>query len=260
MRVGMHMRELWEHRLGFAMALAIALLAAGRMYGFGLFPPSLERSAGDGRAVTHVLVDTPRSTTVDLRQGIYDIRGLTDRALLVGNAMGSPAVRERIGKRAGVPANAITINTPLNAQYSENTAGSGGPQQDEGLAPAAAYRLDIQANPTVPEIDINSEAPTQSAAVKLADAAAEGLDSYLGSIARRLATQPASRINPVQLGPAQPLATNRGAGPVLALFVFVLVFAAASATVLFVTRVREGWRASNDRPDPDPAYGESVRG
>jgi hypothetical protein len=246
MRLGMHMRELWEHKLGFAIALAIALLAAGRTYGFSLFPPGLERSADNGRAATHVLVDTPQSTTVDLRQGIYDIEGFTNQALLVSNAMASAALRELIASRAGVPANAIRVTTPLNAEYPEAVAESGGPQGAEGLSQASPYRLGIQANPTVPLIDINTEAPTQDSAVKLADVAADGLNSYLAAIARSNAT-PDSRINLVQLGPAQPVATSRGAGWALTLLVFTLVFSAASATVLFVVRVRKGWRASDPR-------------
>jgi hypothetical protein len=245
MRLGMHMRELWEHKLGLTIALAVALLAAGRLYGIGLFPPSLERSAGGGRAVAHVLVDTPHSTTVDLRQSTYDIDGLTSRALLASNAMASAAVRDRIAGRAGVPAGAIKTSTPLNAEYPEGVAESGGPQGAEGGSPAPPYRLDIQANPTVPLVDIDTEAPTQRTAVKLAEAAVYGLDSYLAAAG---ATLPGSRIVLVQLGRAQPLATSRGAGAALTLLVFALVFAVASATVLFVTRVRKGWRVSDDEP------------
>lgn len=252
MRLGRHMRELWDHKLGLAIALAIALLAAGRMYGFGLFPPGLERAAGDGHAATHVLVDTPQSTTVDLRQGTSDIEGLTNQALLVSNAMASAAVRERIAVRAGIPANAIRTSTPLNAEYPEGIAEGGGPQGAEGLSPTFLYRLDIQANPSVPLIDINTQAPTEDSAVKLANAAADGLESYLGAITRHDATPTDSRIKLVQLGRAQPLATSRGAGPVFTLLVFVLVFAAASATVLFVTRMRRDWRASGDRLGVDP--------
>jgi hypothetical protein len=248
----MHMRELWEHKLGLAIAVAIALFAAGRMYGFSLFPPDLERSAATGHAATHVLVDTPQSTTVDLRQGTYDIEGLTNRALLVSNAMASPAVRERIASQVGAPVNAIRIDTPLNAEYPEGVAESGGPQGAEGLSQAMPYRLDIQANPTVPVIRIDAEGPAPDAAVKLADAAADGLESYLAVIARRDATPPDSRINLVQLGRAQPVAASSGAGPVLTLFVFALILAAASATVLFVTRVRKGWRASGDTLGVNP--------
>lgn len=246
------MRELWGHRLGFAIALVIALLAAGRMYGFSLFPPGVERGSGSGHAATQILVDTPQSSTVDLRQATYDLDGLTNRALLVSNAMASVQVRERIAARAGAPVNAIRIDTPLNAEYPEGVAENGGLEGVDGLTPAPLYRLDVQANPTVPLIRIDTEAPTTGAAVKLADAAAKGLESYLTTIAGQGRTRPDSQIDLVQLGRAQPVPTSRGAGPLLTLFVFALVFAGASATVLFVTRVRRGWRAGDDTLGVDP--------
>ncbi|MGH2976257.1 MAG: hypothetical protein ACRDLL_15550 [Solirubrobacterales bacterium] len=246
------MRELWDHKLGFALALVLALLVAGRMAGLGLFPPSLDGSTGPGRAVTHVLVDTPQSTTVDLRQSTYDIEGLTNRALLVGNAMASPTVRERIAVRAGVAAKAIRTTTPLNAEYPEGVAETGGPQGASGLSPASLYRLDVQANTTVPVVDINTEAPTREGAVKLADAAAAGLASYLTATAESDETPAGARLDVVQLGRAQPLATAGAAGPISTSIVFALVFAAASATVLFVARVRKGWRASGEALRANP--------
>jgi hypothetical protein len=248
MRLGMHMRELWEHKLGFAIALAIALLAAARTQGASLSPPGFERSAEDGRAATHLLVDTPQSLTVDLRQSTYDIGGLIDQTLLVSNATAGIAVRERIAAKAGLPANAIKIETSLSAQYPVAVTEEGGPLgAEEPLR--APYRIGIQANPTVPLIDINAQAPTEGAAVKLADAAAAGFRSYLASLARGHATPPGSRIELVRLGRAQPLATDSGTGPIATLLIFGLVFAAASATVLFVTRVRRGWRAGDDGLD-----------
>jgi hypothetical protein len=241
-RIGRHLHELWGHRIGFALALAVALLAAARMAGFGLLPPHAPQ-AGRGLAATHMLVDTPESTTVDLRQSTYDIEGLTNRALLVANAMASPVVRADIARRAGVPVDAIRMTTPLNAEYPEGVAESGGPQGAEGLVPASPYRLDVQSNLTVPLVDLNTEAPTADAAVKLANAAAAGLDAYLATAARDGATPPDARISAVQLGRAQPLPASSGAGPVFTALVFALVFAAGGATVLFLARVRRGWHA-----------------
>ncbi len=63
-------------------------------------------------------------------------------------------------------ANTITTITPLNAEYGD----AGGLQEAEGISKAPQYRLEIVANPTVPVIDINAEAPTQGAAMKLAGA------------------------------------------------------------------------------------------
>lgn len=242
MRLGMHMRELWEHKLGFALALALALLAAGRVYGFSLYPLGPEHSVDNGRAVTHILVDTPQSSTVDLRQSLYDLEGLINRARLISNAMATAGARERIASRAGVPATAITINTPLNVEYAD----SSGPEGADGIPQASRYRLDIQANPTVPVIDINTEAPTQDAALKLANATASGLNSQLTAMTRSHAKPPDSRIDLTQLGRAQPVAASRGGGLALAVLVFVLVFTVASPMVLFAVRVRKGWRLGDD--------------
>jgi hypothetical protein len=216
------------------------------MAGFGLLPPRVDTAADRGRASTHILVDTPESTTVDLRQSTYDIEGLTNRALLVSNAIASPAVRERLAAHAGVPPNEIRTTTPLNAEYPEGVAETGGPQDTSGLYPTSAYRLNVQSDPTVPVIEIDTEAPTPEGAVKLANAAAAGLNSYLSADAGSGAAPPSARLDVVQLGRAQPLVTARGAGPLITTLVFLLVFAAAAATVLFVARVRSGWRASGD--------------
>lgn len=242
----MHMRELWGHRLGLAIALAIALLAAARTQGFTFFPPGLDRADGDARAVAHIFVDTPRPIAVDLRQSTYDIDGLIDQTLLVSNATASVAVRERIAARAGLPVGAISIETPLSVKHPVGIA-------EPGASRAPLYRVGIQANPTVPLIDVNAQAPTEPAAVRLADDAADALGSYLASLARGHATPLGSRLELVRLGRAQPLAGDGGHGPISTLLVFVLVFAAASATVLFVTRVRRGWRAAADAHDADRA-------
>src|SRR3954454_3962873 len=69
-QLGMHMRELWGQKAGFAIALAIATLAATRvLFGFSLLPPGLEHnSQGLASASTQVVIDTPRSSIIDLRE------------------------------------------------------------------------------------------------------------------------------------------------------------------------------------------------
>jgi hypothetical protein len=246
MRLGRHLRELWDYKVGVAIVVVVALLAAGRTYAGPGFPSGPPDTA---RAATHVFVDTPQSSIVDLRQDTYDLEGLTSRALLVGNAMASLPVREQIADRAGVPAAAIMMNTPLDAQYPQSTsAGAGSPATDLVAAPSE-YQLDIQANKTVPVIDIGTEAPTGVAAVRLANAAADGLAAYLRTAATADATPENSQIKLVQLGRAQVVPVRVGAGFGVALFVFAFVFALASATVLFLARVRRGWAAADDRLD-----------
>lgn len=253
MRLGRHIHELWDYRLGFAIALVLALLAAGRTYGGDQFPPGLSYSSSDtARAATHVLVDTPQSTVVDLRQETYDLEGLTNRALLVSNAMASLPVREQIAKLAGVPDAAIAMTTPLNAEYPQSVTGS---QAIAGVAPPLEYRLDIQANTTVPVIDIGTEAPTEAGAKELANAAVDGLDAYLRDVARNGATPEDAQVNLIQLGRAQAVPVRDGAGIAITLFVFAFVFALVAATVLFVARLRRGWSTADEKLDGAAAGG-----
>ena len=68
MRFGMRLRELWSHRLGLVVSLAIALFAAfWSVEKVSLFPPGVEsRNLETASASTRVLVDMPKSLALDL--------------------------------------------------------------------------------------------------------------------------------------------------------------------------------------------------
>ena len=243
------MRELWGQKLGLAVAFLIALLAASRvLFGISFIPPGLERnSLGLASASTQVVVDTPRSSAIDLREDTYSFTGLTNRALLLGNVMASLPVRAYIAHHAGVPAEAIKVQAPLTPEQPVVTDGAHQPKTSDILRSPNEYRLSIQANPTVPVLDIYAEAPDGPAAVKLANGAVAGLHDYLAALARQHGTPPDKQVTLEQLGRASGSTIDSGAGLQLAVLVFLFVFAIASAAVLFVSRVRRGWR---DRPPP----------
>jgi hypothetical protein len=252
------MRELWASKLGLKIALALALLAALRtVFGISLIPPGLERRSVDvATASTHVLVDTPRSSLTDLGQDVSEIQSLSQRAVILGNVMASPQVGEYIARRVGVPAQAIEAAGPLTPDQPRVLAGSESqPHASDILQRPDEYRLSIQANPTVPVLDVYSQAPDAEAAELLADGAVRGLQDYLAAVAAERGTPPSEQVQLEQLGRAQSGVINGGVSATLALAVFVLVFAAASAVVLFVARVRRGWSASEpiDPPAGTPA-------
>lgn len=247
MQLGMLMRELWGQKVGLAIAFLLALLAATRiLFGVSLFPPALERHSLDlGAASTHVLVDSPRSTVIDLREDTYNIESLSSRAVLLGNVMASLPVREFIARRAGIPADQIKATAPLTPDQPRVIAdASHQPHVSDILKSPDQYRLNIQANPTVPVLDIYSEAPDGKAAEKLANAAVGGLEGYLHVVAKEQGTPRKDRVHLTQLGSARGGVINSGAGIRIALLVFVLVFAVSCAAVLFITRVRSGWASS----------------
>ena len=252
----MYMRELWGSKLGLAIAALVALVAAAQvLYAVRIFPPGLEgRSLDVATASTHVLVDTPHSTITDLRQNVYEIQPLSTRAVILGNVMASPQVRERIGRHLGVPARSIQATGPLTPEQPRPVAGSdSAPHVSDILQRPDQFRLSVKVNPAVPVLDVYTEAPTPDEATALADAAVAGLRDYVRAVAAERGTAPPDRVRLDQLGRAEGGVINDGVGTTFAVVVFVLVFILCAAAVLFIRRIRQGWVAA-------PAPGPRARG
>ena len=104
------------------------------------------------------------------------------------------------------------------------------------------YRISIQANPTVPVLNIYTVAPDVQTAEDLANASVKGLRRYLTSVADSRGTPPRDAVALNQLGPARGGDVDPGAGLQLAIVAFVLVFLGVCLLAIFVSRVRKGWR------------------
>ena len=253
MRLGMYLRELSRSKVGLCIALAVALLAATSvLFAIRVFPPALERRSIDvATATTHVLIDTPRSTLTDLRQNFYELRSLSQRAVILGNVMASPPVRDFIGRRVGVPGESILVTGPLTPDQPRPVASTeDAPHTSDILKRPDEYRLNIQANPTVPVLDIYAEAPDAAAAKGLATAAVNGLRDYLDLVSEQRGTPGDEQVDLQQLGPVRGSVINSGAGVTMVVVVFVIVFAVCSAAVLYIGRVRRGWAASDGFAGP----------
>jgi hypothetical protein len=252
MQFGAHLHELWRLRLGLLLSLALAtLVASSVVYRVSILPPGIEPRAMEiGTASTHVMIDTPRSTILDLRQPTDDLESLTNRAVLLGNVMASLPVRQYIARRAGVAPERIEATTPLTADFPRPVAAAGDQKHvTDILASTDQYRLNIQANPTVPILDVYAQGPTAQATERLANAAVDGLRAYLADIARAEGTAARDEVRLSQLGRAHGSVINDGVRLEVLLLVFVLVLALSSAAVLFMARVRRGWSLEpEDRP------------
>jgi hypothetical protein len=237
----MHLREVWQHKIGLATVVVVALLVGARVYGFGLLPPS-GLKATEGEATARVLVDTPESTAVDLRQSTYNLEELNSRAELVGNAIGTVAVREMIAERVGVPPGEISIATPLTTEYAEQ---GGGP-----IEPTSAYRLDIQADPTVPVIDVVGAAPTEEEAATLVGATTSSLVAYVAGLPRRgeakEAAEKSLRLVPRPLGKVESHLLTQPGRALTAFIAFLVILAIGSATIVFVSRQRREYRRASE--------------
>lgn len=247
MLLGTRLRALWQQRAGIVASVLLALFAALWSVGdIRLLPPGFtSRSLEMGSASTHVLIDTPRSALLDSRQDIASLQGLSDRALLLGNIIAREPVREFIAKRAGVPLETLQITPPLTPRQPRAPVEADTKKSSSDILRSNdEYRISIEANPTVPLLDVYAQTDDRKSAATLANAAVDGLRTYLAQLAQERSTPPEEQIRLVQLGRARGEAINEGVGIQVALLTFLVVFAIAAATVVFFARIRQGWRAA----------------
>lgn len=247
MGLGIRLQRLWQLRIGVLLSLAVALVAAivsverVSLSPLELTPRSLEMAS----ASTHVVVDTPTSTLLDLRQDTYSLEALTNRAVILGNVIASGQVRAAIAQRVGVPVEALNVTAPLTPEQPAARVENGkAPAASDILRSTDEYRLSIQANPTVPILDIYAQTPTAESATLLANTAADELQDYLRGLAVSEKTPADAKIHLMQLGRAQGAVIDGGVRWRVALLIFVVTFAVACATTILAERVRRGWRVA----------------
>jgi hypothetical protein len=243
--IGIRLRKLWHLKLGVAISIVIALLAAvWSVAKISVVPPGLTpRSLEMATASTHVLVDTETSALVDLRQDIYSVEGLKNRTVVLGNIIASAQVQAKIAQRANVPAERLRVQAPLtSAQPAPPVDSENARRTSDVFKSTDQYRIDLKANPSVPVLDIYAQTPNAESAAALANAAVDELQDYLADVTARQATPSRFQIRPVQLGRATGVVINEGVAWQVAFLVFVLTLAISCATVVFLARVRAGWR------------------
>ena len=245
MRLGERIRALWRMRpfVGGA-ALVAFVVAIWSVAHVSLLPPRLEsRSLEMATASTNVVVDTPRSTILDLREDTYSLEALRQRGIVLGNVIADGEVRFAIARRAQVPPEALQVEPPLIPTQPRTVSASVDRKQATDLLESTdQYRLSIQANPTVPMLDIYAQAPDAESAAVLANGAVDELRAYLEELAVSERTPRLHQIRLVQLGRAHGEVINQGIDVQVGVLVFLLTFAIACASLIFLSRVRDGWR------------------
>ena len=227
------------------MAVLLAALAAlWSVAAIRVSPPGLKPRALDiASAETQVVVDTPYSTVVDLRQGVDDIEPLKERAVLIGTLMATQAVRADIARRAHIAADRVQVVAPRTPEQPRSLAQSGEKKGPGDLFKSTdRYSLDIQANPTIPLLSIKAQAPTPAKAQELANAAVSGLNDYLRRLAASEDTPDSLRVTLRQLGTADGEVINHSVQAQVIVVVFLFVLALACAAAVLVSRVRRGWQ------------------
>jgi hypothetical protein len=255
MRLGMHLRELVRLPIGVVLASALlaTFAAVWSVASISLFPPGLKsRGEGIATAQTQVVVDTPYSAVLDLRQPTNDIDGLKNRAVLIGTLMSSTDVRGDIARRAGIPVERLHVvapRTPEQPRPVQDSSAKPGP--GDLLKSTDQYRLDVQANPTIPLLTIDAQAPTAQASQRLANAGISGLRDYLKGLAASDGAPNGLQVRLRQLGAARGSVINQGVQAQVAIVVFALVFLLSLLAAMLIARVRRGWQLTAPKHDGD---------
>jgi hypothetical protein len=245
MGIGIRMRRLWEVKAGVAACITLALIAAiWSIDKISLFPPALTPRALElGTASTQVVVDTPRSAILDLRRDTYSLDGLTNRAVLVGNVVASAPVRESIAARADVPIEALRIAPPLTPKQPRASVQEDSQRHTTDILKTnEEYRLLVRANPSAPVLYIYAQTPTAKSAGKLANAAVDAMRRYVADVAKSEGTPVDQRVRLRQLGRAEGAVINDRVTWAVAVLAFLLTFVVSCATLILLTRIRQGWR------------------
>jgi hypothetical protein len=224
--------------VGVLVAAVAATFSVYRVENSKLKARSLQYSS----ASTQVLVDTSSSVLGNVSK---EFEPLSARATVYANFMASPAVLKLIGQQAGLSGEQIYAAGPVDANeprvVQEPTALK---RNVEITGETNPYRLSFESQTNLPTITINSQAPTTSGAIALANGAAAGLRQYVTNLENSNKTPASSRVAIRQLGPANGGVVNGGIKKALAALVFVAVLLLWCALILVGLRFRENWRAS----------------
>lgn len=239
------LNELWRRRIWVGVGIVVAGVVAMSVV-FNL--PSLEKkSTVTAAASTDVLVDTRSSALGSIA---IDVNELTTRAGVYARMIGTPAVKERIARLAGAPVEEIGI-----LDMGMGTSGSG----SAGLAETAVgtpgtLGLGATTQEAHPAVKLQALAPTPAMAKRLADAAAQGLVSYVAGVQEERAIPPRERVVLRQLGSPQAIVLVDEVGFSKAIGAFIGVLLAWCLLLLVVSRTAAALRelrAADDRMAPE---------
>lgn len=233
---------------------AIALVAAvTSVYEVELLPPKLEpRQLQVGAATTHALVDLPSSepghTAIDGLSDYDDVLALDERAAPLSQVMASPTVLARIGQRMDIDPGRISAATQIAESVPRSLIEPDSERRaNQILAAADRYRLEIQARPGLPVLDIYAQGPSADQARRLADASIKALNSHLRDLATERGVPRSDRVRLTQLGAARSGAVDSTAPAMIAALTFLVVFGLSCGCLAVLAGIRRGWRQASSR-------------
>ena len=190
-----------------------------------------------GAASTDILVDAPAPFT-DVSNNIVP---LVTRAGVFSRFITSGAVTEVISRETGIPSSEIATSTPISGAAEAADPGSEERARaviDEGKQ----YRVQVVPSNQLPLFTIFTQAPTATAALRLADGAAAAVVQVADQSQKAAGTPPERRVQVRQIGAARGGTVNEGVNKVLAVIVFIGLMIVACLLILAMSSFRRAWR------------------
>ncbi len=250
------LRDLWRHRrlvlVGLLLATAVMLLVMFRFTFDG--SPQLESRQYDvGVASTAVHIDSLSSQTVDLgaSEVEVDVTTLAVRAKLLANLLATRPLRDDIARAAGVRPDVLI--TELSSTTEPDAPPAVATDVTVDRDDPAANVVSLQTSETVPIITVNTQAPTQRTAARLAASTVTTLRHFLE-------VETAESANPIpgarqlvmrELGEPSAATTRRGPGKAQAVGVFLLLLGLWCGGVLVIAGLsRALWQQTAEGEGP----------
>ena len=234
--------RLAARRRALIISLLVALIATVLVrYQLTLLPPGLHsRSLVVGTATAELMVAPPNLATGSEDSYITQV----DHSDLTGDIMITPPVIDYAAQKLDVPTSAIQTSAPMTADVPRVVTDPGSGAAAFNLVGSTdVYKLEVQADPTVPILYVYAQGPSAPQATELASYAITGLVKYVEAQlppAERSVT--ATGIQ--QLGPVRSDVANSGASKEILLLVFVGMLGITRWLILILTQLRRGWVAA----------------
>jgi len=239
-------------------AIVATLATAASLATFSLFPPGIQmRNLADGGAVTHAAIDLPPGRRPASLTGF---ESQAKRMNLIANLMTGEPVLDRVARLIGADPEQISATTQITENVSRSFIE---PDAERRAAEIRAshdpYKLEIQARPSLPVIDVYAQAPSVGAAERLADASIQAANGYLRDLAKREGDAGRAPVTLTRLSAAQGETLDPTARPLIALLTFLVAFLVCFGLLVALAQVRRGWLRAGRRIEAGEEPAEPPR-
>lgn len=251
MELAQIIKILWD-RKGLLLLIAVVAVAAGFMTMFHVSPSGVsKRSYVYGSAQTQILIDSPRSSLLDLNQ---ETGPLATRAAVYAAFMRSNAITDSIAKEMGLQPGQVEAQGPFTtAGGTQNIPRPAEARANEVRGEADTYRLVFDAQQDLPIVTVYSQAPSGELAIKLANATVTAVRKYVGSQETSGNVPAAAKTSIRELGPATGGDVQAGEKPLLAFLAMLATFILGCTLVVAITGLRRSFaRLASAVKDPGP--------